>query len=254
MHGRVFHVEDASGFESAAGLVFAVMAALEAFVVGGLAQTSLLVSGLVVYFLRLSDRVVGQMAGFGAGALLGAAAFELIPETAPLSNVEIAFWMLAGGSVYVLADSIIDRRLGSSGGAMGIIVGNVNDALPESVIFGIQLTTGLSVSLGFVGTVWVSDIPQALPPSADLAGSGWSARKMALMWGAVVVLSGIFAWAGYFLATSFSGATRDRIAAFTVGGLITMTTTSLIPFAFGKGGIAAGLWAAVGFAASLATS
>jgi ZIP family zinc transporter len=230
------------------------MDAMEAFVVGALAQSSLLVSGVAVYFFTLPDRVVGQIAGFGAGALLGAAVFELIPEANLLSNWEIGIWMLVGGSVYVVADRAIDRRSGRSSGAMGIVVGNVNDALPESVIFGIQLGSGLALSAGFVGAVWVSNIPQALPPSADLAASGWSAKRMSMMWGIVVVLSGVFAVVGYVLTTTFTGVAGDRIAAFTVGGLITMITTSLIPFAYDKGGLPAGLWAVVGLAASLATT
>lgn len=230
------------------------MESLEALIIGALAQSSLLVSGLAVYVVTLSDRVVGQMAGFGAGALLGAAAFELVPEADLLANWQIALWMLAGGGVYAIADMIIERRFGSSSGAIGIIVGNVNDALPESLIFGIQLGTGFPLSIGFLGAVWLSNIPQALPPSADLAASGWSARKMSLLWGGVVVLCGIFALVGYIVATSFTGATGDRVAAFTVGGLITMITTSLVPFAYDKGGVPAGLLAAVGFAAALASA
>lgn len=56
---------------------------------------------------------------------------------------------------------------------MGIVVGNVNDALPESLIFGIQLGGGLVLSPPFIAAVWISNIPQAVPPSADLAASGW---------------------------------------------------------------------------------
>jgi hypothetical protein len=115
--------------------------------------------------------VVGQIAGFGAGELLGAAVFELIPEANLLSNWEIGIWMLVGGSVYVVADRAIDRRSGKSSGAMGIVVGNVNDALPESVIFGIQLGSGLALSAGFVGAVWVSNIPQALFVNKDCVRS-----------------------------------------------------------------------------------
>ena len=96
------------------------MDALGAFVVGALAQSSLIISGIAVYFFILPDRVVGQMAGFGAGALLGAAMFELIPEAEMLSNWEIAIWMLVGGAVYVVADWLIERRSGKSSGAMGV--------------------------------------------------------------------------------------------------------------------------------------
>jgi ZIP family zinc transporter len=230
---------------------------LEAFIVGALAQSSLIVSAIVVYAVTIPKRVVGQLAGFGAGALLGATAFQLVPEASSLDGVEIAVWMLVGGGVYVLADRIIEARLGDSGGgsnAMGIVVGNVNDALPESLIFGIQLGSGLVLSLPFVAAVWISNIPQALPPSADLAAAGWRWTRMIAMWGAVVVVAGACSMAGYALATSIGDVNGARVAAFTIGGLVTMLTTSMIPFAASVGGYPAGVWAALGFAISLAAS
>jgi ZIP family zinc transporter len=227
---------------------------VEAFIVGALAQSSLLIAGLIVYRLTLPTRFVGQLAGLGAGALLGAAAFQLVPEAlVSLENWEVGLWLLVGGSVFVIADRIIERRFGESG-AMGIVVGNVNDALPESLIFGIQLGGGLVLSLPFVVAVWVSNIPQALPPAADLAASGWTRGKQTAMWGAVVVVAGICAAIGFAVASSLADVDGARLAAFTIGGLVTMLTTSMIPFAYEKGGVAAGIWAVVGFGLTLASS
>jgi len=227
---------------------------LDAFLLGALAQSSLLITALVVYRFTFSDRVVGQMAGLGAGALLGAAAFQLVPEAqASLKSLEIGVWLLIGAAVYVVADTLIAKRFGE-GGAMGIVVGNINDALPESLIFGIQLGTGMAFSPALAVSVWVSNIPQALPPAADLRKQGWPARKQVLLWGSVVLLSGVLAAVGYALAQQFGDVGGARIAAFTIGGLIAMLTTSLIPFAYDKGKLAAGMWAVVGFAVTLAAS
>jgi ZIP family zinc transporter len=226
---------------------------LEAFVVGALAQSSLVLSGFLVYFVTFPSKVVGQLAGFGAGALLGAAAFQLAPESEAIAGAEIAFWMLVGGGVYVIADLVIERRLGSEGGSksLGIVVGNINDALPESLIFGIQLGTGLVLSLPFVAAVWVSNIPQALPPSVDLARSGWKMARLVVLWGSVVLLAGVFSAVGYGVAQALGDVNGARVAAFTLGGLITMLMTSLIPFAYEKGGVATGIWATVGFVIQL---
>ena len=59
---------------------------------------------------------------------------------------------------------------------------------------------------------------------------------------------------GYALTQSISDVNGARVAAFTIGGLITMLTTSMIPFSYSKGGKAAGLWAVVGFGLTLATA
>ena len=66
--------------------------------------------------------------------------------------------------------------------------------------------------------------------------------------------AGVFSAAGFLLASAISDANGARVAAFTIGGLIAMLTTSMIPFAYQKGGIAAGIWAVLGFAVSLAAS
>lgn len=227
---------------------------LDAALIGALAQSSLLVTALLVYWRTIPERAVGQLAGLGAGALLGAAAFQLVPEAqASLDGAQVGLWMLVGGAVFVIADRIIERRFGESG-AMGIVVGNINDALPESLIFGIQLGTGLATSPALAVSVWVSNIPQALPPAADMRASGWGRGKQVVLWGSVVVAAGVLAALGYALAQNISDVNGARVAAFTIGGLVTMLTTSMIPFAYRKGGKAAGMWAVVGFALTLAAS
>ena len=42
---------------------------LNAFALGALTQLSLVLSGLVVFLIAVPKRVVGALAGFGAGAL-----------------------------------------------------------------------------------------------------------------------------------------------------------------------------------------
>lgn len=228
---------------------------LDAFLLGALAQSSLLIVALLAYRVSVSDNVVGQMAGLGAGALLGAAAFQLVPEAqeALSSSLEISLWLLVGAAVYVIADKVIEKRFGDEG-ALGIVVGNINDALPESLIFGIQLGTGAAFSPALAASVWVSNIPQVFAPAEQMRKDGWPARKQAVLWGSIVVASGIFAAIGFVFAHALGDVGGARIAAFTTGGLIAMLTTSMIPFAYKNGKLLAGIWAVVGFAATLAAS
>jgi ZIP family zinc transporter len=226
----------------------------QAFLIGLAAQSSLLLTALVVYRVTFRERLVGQMAGLGAGALIGAAAFQLVPEAqADLASFELSLWLLVGAAVFVVADKVIERRYGESG-AMGIVVGNINDALPESLIFGIQLATASVFNPTLAASVWVSNVPQVLPPAADLRATGWPARKQVVLWGSLVLLCGVFSAAGFAVASAVGDVGGARIAAFTIGGLIAMLTTSMIPFAYSKGGTAAGMWAVVGFGITLAAS
>ena len=74
------------------------------------------------------------------------------------------------------------------------------------------------------------------------------------MWGSVVIVAGLAAGLGFLIADAFSAADGARLAAFTIGGLIAMLTTSMIPFAYAKGGLAAGIWAVLGFGITMASS
>ena len=222
---------------------------LEALLLGGVAQSSLLLSGLLVYWVKVPRMLVGIMAGFGAGALVSAISFDLIPEAEYLDNWELGLWMLAGAGIFLGGDAIVEKRFGDegAGGAMGIVVGSVVDGVPESIIFGIQIAAGTPVSAGFLAAVLVSNVPQAIAPSADLAKAGWSIGRTGRLWLAVVAGCGVAAALGWVGATVLPDASGDRAAALAAGGLLAMLTNSLMPFAYERGGELAGVATVVGF-------
>ena len=53
---------------------------LEALGWGLLAQSSLLLAGLLVCWVTVPTKVVGILGGFGAGAMIAAVSFDLLPE------------------------------------------------------------------------------------------------------------------------------------------------------------------------------
>jgi zinc transporter, ZIP family len=230
---------------------------LEAFGWGFLAQSSLLVAGLLVCWVTVPTKVVGILGGFGAGAMIAAVSFDLLPEAeVHIELWQTGLWMLVGVAVFLLADQFVERRFGSegAGGAMGIVVGSVVDGVPESAILGIQVGVGITISLGFVAAVFISNIPQAVAPSADLAASGWGPRKLGQLWLLVVLACGVAAALG-FLGTDLTGAVvGDRAAALAAGGLLAMLTNSLIPFSYERGGSLAGAATALGFCLSVINS
>ena len=226
---------------------------LSAFGLGALAQSSLLLAGLLVCWVTVPRRLIGVLAGFGAGALLAAISFDLIGETEGLDEWELGLWMLIGVAVFLLGDRFVEQRFGSegTGGAMGIVVGSVVDGVPESIIFGIQIATGLPVSASFLAAVLISNVPQAIAPSADLAAAGWGARRLGRLWLLVVLACGVAAALGYAAAEASSDVTGARMAALAAGGLLAMLTNSLMPFAYERGGELAGAATVVGFCLSL---
>jgi zinc transporter, ZIP family len=230
---------------------------LEAVGWGLLAQSSLLVAGLLVCWVKVPTKVIGILGGFGAGAMIAAVSFDLLPEAqVDIERWQTGIWMMVGVAVFLIADRFVEKRFGSegAGGAMGIVVGSVVDGVPESMILGIQVGIGMTISLGFVAAVFISNIPQAIAPSADLAASGWGPRRLGRLWLLVVLACGVAAALG-FLGTDLSGAVQgDRAAALAAGGLLAMLTNSLIPFSFEHGGTLAGAATALGFCLSVMSS
>ena len=230
---------------------------VEALGWGLLAQSSLLVAGLLVCWVTVPTKVVGILGGFGAGAMIAAVSFDLLPEgQAHIEPWQTGLWMTVGVAVFLVADQIVERRFGSAGagGAMGIVVGSVVDGVPESAILGIQVGIGITISLGFVAAVFISNIPQAVAPSADLAASGWGPRKLGQLWLLVVLACGVAAALGFLGTDLTSGVVGDRAAALAAGGLLAMLTNSLIPFSFERGGSLAGAATALGFCLSVINS
>ena len=224
---------------------------LKAIALGTLAQSALLLSGLVVYWIRIPQKVVGILAGFGAGALIEAVSFDLVAEAQALDGLQFGAWMLAGAAILLIGDTVVDKRFGDGdgggGAAMGIVVGSMVDGIPESAIFGIQVATGYPITASFVAAVFVSNIPQAIAPSADLAKQGWKIGRVAGMWILVLVFCGAASGLGFAIADTFSGVAGDRMAALAGGGLLAMLTNSLMPFAFERGGQLAGVATVLGF-------
>lgn len=227
---------------------------LDAIALGAVAQSALLLSGILVFYLVLQSKVLGALGGFGAGALLVAIMTDLVPEEqATMSSAEVGLWLLVGCAVFILANRFVQSKFGGEegGNAMGIVVGAIVDGVPELLIFGIQLATGVPISLQFLGAVWISNLPQSFVPSADLAKAGWSKSRLAMMWGGVVIACGVAAGLGYFLALNISGVNGARMAGIAAGGLLAMLTNAFIPFAYERGGEWAGIGLVIGFVLSL---
>ena len=229
------------------------MPLLYAFALGAISMLSLPLSGIAVFLVKFPTRLVGALAAIGAGALIAAVVRDLLPEAHELQLWQSSVWAMLGAGTVIIGEHWVHKKFGSGGaaGALGIVVGAVVDGVPETIIFGIQLASGQPISAAFLAAVFVSNIPQAIAPSADLAATGWNWRRVAGLWIWVVFACGVAAVLGYGARAFSTEVTGVRMAALASGGILAMLANSLIPFAHErhKG---AGLWLVVGFCASFA--
>lgn len=208
---------------------------------------SLVVGAFVAEHYEVPTRVVGRTMGFGAGALIAALSYELLPDT-HLSDWQIWASFGLGALLFYAVDSVVERRAeGADGPGLAIALGALLDGVPESIVLGVGLAVGGSISIGFLAAVFVSNIPESLSSTAQLKRTRSPARVYGL-WGGIAIISGLAATAGYAAATNLSAVDGRYIQALAAGAVLTMLSDSMMPEAYREGGRPIALLTALGFA------
>jgi ZIP family zinc transporter len=195
------------------------------------------------------------MMGFGAGTMLSAVAYELIPESSFGHGAAVGVSVLLGALAYYVGDRLIDRgggadrqsidqTQGGSGAAM--FLGALLDGIPEAFILGVTLALGGSVSLAFLAAIFVSNIPQGLAGTTSLRDAGYATERITKMWGALTAACAVSALLGYHLADRLPDAGVNA-EAFAGGAVLMMLADSMMPEAFEHGGRTVGLLTVLGF-------
>jgi zinc transporter, ZIP family len=230
---------------------------LTAILWGGLAAASLLV-GYALAGRGLSNRTIGIVMGFGAGALLSAIAYELVPESA-LGGGSMGIAFILGALTFFGADWWIDHRGGSDrkditgkqvGSGSAIFIGTLLDNIPESIILGMGLALGGAINTAFLVAVFVSNLPEGVAGTANLEAAGRSRRTIFWMWAVLVIISAACAGLGYLVIHWLPGADGRIAQAFAAGAMLTMLADAMMPEAFEHGGKLVGLVTVMGFLAA----
>lgn len=222
---------------------------------GGLAATSLLVG----YFLAMrgpSRKVTGLIMGIGAGALIAAIAYELVPES-HLDGWGMALGFGLGAVTFFVGDWVVDHRGGEdrkdiagsseAGSGAAIFIGTLLDNVPESIILGMGLVLGGAINLAFLVAVFVSNLPEGVAGSLNLEASGYTRNRILVMWLALIAVSAVCAGLGYGLVMWLPGVDGRIAQAFAAGAMLTMLADAMMPEAFEHGGKTVGLFTALGF-------
>ena len=238
----------------------------EAFLWGAFAASSLMIGGVLALVFPVNERLLGLVLGFGAGVLISAVAYELVEEAFTVSegSTWVAVGLFAGALVYFAGDELIDRRGGEKRKSMGgeqeegtylaIVLGIVLDGIPESIVIGLTLLEGGSVSVAILVAVFLSNLPEAIGATSGLAVAGWRSRRILTLWGIVILVSALSALAGYGLFGDASPDTVAFVLAFAGGAILTMLAETMIPEAYLRGGKAVGLVTTFGFAVAFGVS
>jgi zinc transporter, ZIP family len=236
---------------------------LEAGLWGLLGGAALVLGALVAWFVRVSPDVIASVMAFGSGVLISAVAFDLMAEAADTGGLPAtAVGFLGGALAYLGANALLARRGArhrkrsgdqqpseseQSGSGTAIAVGALLDGVPESVVLGVGLLAGGSVSVSVLAAVFISNVPEGLSSAAGMKKSGRSAGYVFGVWSTIAVVSGLSALLGYVALGSAPPELIAVITAVAAGAILTMIADTMIPEAFEKTRSWTGLITTVGF-------
>ncbi len=201
--------------------------------------------------------------GFGAGVLLSAVAYELVFEAVRLAKGSgfPALGFFAGAFTFFFADRLIERAGSARGGAASasgqstlvvpLVLGIILDGVPESVVIGLGVLEGGTVSLAMLVAVFISNIPEAAASTAGMRAGGWSRAKILLLWLAIALVCAVASAAGYALLGDVSRFGLSVVQAFAGGAILMMLANAMIPEAYEHAGKLAGVFTVFGFAVSV---
>jgi ZIP family zinc transporter len=241
---------------------------LEAGAWGLLAGGALVVGALIAWFVRVPRAVVASVMAFGSGVLISALSFDLVDEAEKTGGLmPTLLGALGGAVVYVIANVALARRGAQhrkrsqdqqpsedeqAGSGSAIAIGALLDGVPESVVLGVSLLGGGGVGVPVLAAIFISNLPEGLSSAAGMKRSGRTARYVFGVWIGIAVASGIAALVGSLLLEGAPDTTIAAITAVAAGAILAMVADTMIPEAFEKTHLYAGLIATVGFLTAFA--
>lgn len=230
-----------------------------AFMWGLIAASSLIIGGLLTFWLKIGSRALGLIMAFGAGVLISAVAFEITPDAIKhaAGSGHVALGLFTGALAFFAGDLLIAKmgghgrkKIGASHSSelgLPIVLGIVLDGIPESIVIGLSLLNGQGVGLSLLVAVFLSNLPETIAATSGLTAGGWSRLKVMGLWIGVALVCGLAALSGYVLFENAAPSSIAFIQSFACGAILVMLSDTMMPEAFQHGGKLAGIVTVIGF-------
>jgi ZIP family zinc transporter len=221
---------------------------------GVVAASSLVLGALLALARDWSERLVGLVLAFGAGALISAVSFELAQEGVEAGGaVPVGIGLALGALTFYALDGVVSGSGGRSAAGGSLALGAFLDGIPEQTVLGLGLAGGEEVSAGLLAAIFVSNLPEAIGSAGAMREAGRSKATVLRLWLAVALVCALASGVGFAVGDRLTGELEGAVDGFAAGALLVMLTDSMIPEAR-KAGRAAGLATALGFAVAAGLS
>lgn len=231
---------------------------LTAFYWAIFSASSLVIGALVALHIKLKPKDLGLIMSFGVGVLVSAVAFELVDEAFKVSHnlLVVLLGLILGAFIYTISDYLISNKGGrahkstlkskSESNGFSILLGTILDGIPESIIIGLSIASGITVSYAMVVAVYISNLPEAIASTSGLKDH-WTNIKIYKLWIYVVLISGLASVFGYLVFSIAGSSFRAFILTFSAGALLTMIANNMMPEAYKESGKLTGIITTLGF-------
>lgn len=166
-----------------------------------------LMGGVALLLWPAARRFAPALASFAAGALLGAAFLDLLPEAVTLGRAHDTVWALAGFLAFYALGAVVTSFHRQALVPLVIIGDTLHNFLDGIVIGGTFLA---GVPLGIVTSLAVAahEVPQEVGDFAILLNAGMSRRRVLavnIASATVTIIGALLAWSGIVDITSILG-------------------------------------------------
>jgi ZIP family zinc transporter len=236
---------------------------------GWLAGSALLIGAAVGFYVQLSEKTISSVMAFGSGVLISAISFELMEKAVEHGNFLFSsVGFLLGAIIYTFAAKLVNAKGAQhrkrsndlqakpdeDGSGMAIAIGALLDGIPESIVIGLTLLAGQSVSKVAVFAIFLSNLPEGLSSSSGMKKAGRSKQYVFALWLGIALISGLASIAGYTLFGHFGDNIISAIMCLAAGAMLAMIVTTMIPEAYQEDRDWSGIITVVGFLISFIAS
>ena len=133
-----------------------------------------------------------------------------------------------------------------------MVLAIILDGIPESIVIGLGILEGGTVSIAMLTAIFISNLPEAIAGTVGLKAGGASRRKILTLWCIIALVCAVASAAGFVLFGDIHSQWIAFVQAFAGGAILMMLANSMMPEAFEHGGKLAGVFTVMGFCASVA--
>ncbi|MCP3976408.1 MAG: cyclic nucleotide-binding domain-containing protein [bacterium] len=130
------------------------------------------------------------------------------------------------------------------GAPIAIWLGLLLDGIPESLVIG---ATADALRISFLVGIFLSNYPEALSSSVGMREQEFQWRKIGILWGSVILVTGLGAAVGSVVFQAVPDQVFAVVEGLAAGAMLTVITQTMMPEALHRSGGFVGLAALTGF-------